>query len=173
MGCHSILQGIFPTQELNLGLPHCRHSLYHLNHQGSPHHGIVMEYYLTIKCKLFIYATTWMNLKNMWVKETKHIWLHLHKVLEQAMEIRMVVASGVWRVGWERPEGTFWRWCEVKWKSFSPIDYTIHVILQSRILERVAIPFSRASSQSRDWTRLSCIAGGFFTSWATSGWRKC
>ena len=32
--CHSLLQGIFPTQGLNLGLPHCRQILYHLSHQG-------------------------------------------------------------------------------------------------------------------------------------------
>ena len=36
-----------------------------------------------------------------------------------------------------------------------------------RILEWVAYPFSRGSSQSRNWTGVSCIAGGFFSSWAT------
>ena len=36
MGCHVLLQGIFPTQESNPGLPHCRRILYHLRHQGSP-----------------------------------------------------------------------------------------------------------------------------------------
>ena len=40
-------------------------------------------------------------------------------------------------------------------------------ILQARILEWVAVPFSRGSSQSRDRTHVSHIAGGFFTSWAT------
>ena len=40
-------------------------------------------------------------------------------------------------------------------------------ILQARILEWVAIPFSRGSSQPRDWTRVSCIADRFFTIWAT------
>ena len=49
----------------------------------------------------------------------------------------------------------------------NPMDYTVHGVLQARILEWVAIPFSRGSSQSRDRTQLSCIAGGFFTSWAT------
>ena len=34
--CHSLLQGIFPTQVWNPGLPHCRQILYHLSHQGSP-----------------------------------------------------------------------------------------------------------------------------------------
>ena len=88
------------------------------------------------------------------------------------------------------------------------LDYTVHGILQARILEWVAIPFSRdlpnpgieprstilqvdylpaeppgkpkntgegslsllqRSSWPRNWTRVSCIAGGFFTSWATRG----
>ena len=35
-GCHALLQGIFPTQGLNPGLPHCRRILNHLSHQGSP-----------------------------------------------------------------------------------------------------------------------------------------
>ena len=35
MGCHFLLQGIFPTQGLNQGLLHCRQTLYHLSHQGS------------------------------------------------------------------------------------------------------------------------------------------
>ena len=45
-----------------------------------------------------------------------------------------------------------------------PMDYTVHGILQARILEWVAISFSKGSSQPRDWTQVSHIAGGFFTS---------
>ena len=37
VGCHALLQGIFPTQGSNPGLPHCRSILYHLSRQGSPH----------------------------------------------------------------------------------------------------------------------------------------
>ena len=52
------------------------------------------------------------------------------------------------------------------------MDYTVHGILPARILEWVAFPFSRGSSQTRDWTQVSCIAGGFFTSWTTvDEWR--
>ena len=40
-------------------------------------------------------------------------------------------------------------------------------ILQARILVWVAYPFSRESSQPRNQTRVSCIAGGFFTNWAS------
>ena len=72
VGCPALLQGVFPTQGSNQGLPYCRQILYHLSHQGSP-----------------------------------------------------------------------------------------------RIPEWVACPSSRGSSQPRDRTGASCIAGNFFTSWAT------
>ena len=48
-----------------------------------------------------------------------------------------------------------------------PMDYTVHGILQARILEWVAFSFSRGSSQPRDGTKVSCMAGRHFTSWAT------
>ena len=71
VGSLSLLQGIFPTQGSNPGLPHCRRILYQLSHKGSP-----------------------------------------------------------------------------------------------RMLEWVAYPFSSGSSWPRNQTRVSCIAGGFFTNWA-------
>ena len=50
---------------------------------------------------------------------------------------------------------------------FQPMDYTVHGILQDRILVWMSFTFSRVSSQPRDRTQVSHIAGGFFTSWAT------
>ena len=50
-----------------------------------------------------------------------------------------------------------------------PVDYAVHEILQAWILELVAFPFSRGSSQPRDWTQVLFIVGRFFTSWATRG----
>ena len=47
------------------------------------------------------------------------------------------------------------------------MGYTVHGILQARILDWVAFPFSRESAQPRDRTQVSHIAGRFFTSWAT------
>ena len=41
----------------------------------------------------------------------------------------------------------------------NPMKYTVHGILQARILECVAVPFPRGSSQSRYWTQVSHIAG--------------
>ena len=71
VGCHTLLQRIFPIQGSNPGLPHCRQIIYCQSHQGSP-----------------------------------------------------------------------------------------------RVLEWVAYPFSRGSSRPRNWTRVSCIVGRFFTNWA-------
>ena len=48
-----------------------------------------------------------------------------------------------------------------------PMGYSPPGILQTRILEWVAILFSRGSSQPRDWTQVSHVAGWFFTLWAT------
>ena len=48
----------------------------------------------------------------------------------------------------------------------NPTDCTVHGILQARILQWVAYSFSRGSSQPRDRTSVSYIAGGFFTNWA-------
>ena len=78
VGSCFLLQGIFQTQGLNSGLPHCRWILYQLSHQGSP-----------------------------------------------------------------------------------------------RILEWVAYPFSIGSSRPRNWTRVSCIAGRFFTCWAPGEAQWC
>ena len=47
------------------------------------------------------------------------------------------------------------------------MNYKVHGILQARILEWAAFPFSRGSFQPRDQTQVSLLAGKFFTSWAT------
>ena len=61
-----------------------------------------------------------------------------------------VMSNSLWPMDWSRP-GSY-----------------VHVILQARILGWVAIPFSRGSSWHRDQSQVSCIAGRFFTVWATS-----
>ena len=52
-------------------------------------------------------------------------------------------------------------------RDYRPPGSSVHGILQARILEWVAISFSRGSSQPRDWTQVSRIAGRFFAIWAT------
>ena len=80
---------------------------------------------------------------------------------------------------WVLDSQTFWLY---KCESFSfllydlmvcdPMDYnlpgsSVHGILQTRILEWVAVPFSRGSSWPRNGTQVSCIAGRFITVWPT------
>ena len=56
---------------------------------------------------------------------------------------------------------------------YSPSGSSVRAIPQARIPEWVATPFSRVSSLPRDWTQVSCIAGRFFTTWATSKAPEC
>ena len=54
--CHALLQGNFPSQGLNAGLPLCRCILYHLSHQGSPPVYIVrLNWHITL-CKFKVYS---------------------------------------------------------------------------------------------------------------------
>ena len=70
-----------------------------------------------------------------------------------------------------------WKWSEVAQScptpcgpvDCSPPGSSLHGILQARILEWVAISFSRGSSQPRDRTQVSCIASRCFNLWATRG----
>ena len=64
------------------------------------------------------------------------------------------------------------KWSEVKVTQScptlcNPMDCIVHGILQARILEWVAFPSSNGSSQPKDQTQVSHIAGGFFTIWGT------
>ena len=98
------------------------------------------------------------------------------------MENRLGVSRGwgvvLWEVvrwagcGYQRTAWGILVVMEWKWKALShvwlfcdPMDCTIHGILQARVLKWVAFPFSRGSSQPRDRTQVSHIAGRFFTSW--------
>ena len=63
--------------------------------------------------------------------------------------------------------------CVREWESLSRVrlfatpSSSVHGIIQARVLGWVAMPFSRGSSQPRDWTQVSRISGRFFTIWAT------
>ena len=57
MGCHTLLQGFFPTQRSNPGLPPCRWILYQLRHQGSPR---ILEWVLNP----FSRGSSWLRNQN-------------------------------------------------------------------------------------------------------------
>ena len=87
---------------------------------------------------------TLMHWRRKWQPTPVFLPIHLHTTTESESERPLVVSD-----------------------SFDPVAYTVRGILQARILQWVAFPFSRGSSQPRDWTQVSGLAGGFFTSWAT------
>ena len=73
VSCHALLQGIFPTQGSNPGLPHCRQILYHLSRQGSPVQSLscqlLYSYYTSIKC--YWHETIHLYLASVILKERK------------------------------------------------------------------------------------------------------
>ena len=82
-------------------------------------------------------------------------------------------SSHIWMWELDHKEG----WSEVEVTQLcltlcNLMDYIVHGILQARILEWVTFPFCRGSSQPRDATQVSCIAGWFFTSWTTREAKK-
>ena len=64
--------------------------------------------------------------------------------------------------GRESEQAFKWKWLSHV-RLCNPMVFAVHRILQARILEWGAFPFSRGSPQPRDWTWITCIAGGFFT----------
>ena len=141
MSCHSLLQGIFLTQGLNPGLLHCKGILYYLSH-CSP----------------------------KWNEEK---WSESHSIVSNSLQ----------------PHGTYSPWKppgqNTRVGSFSLLQgifptqgsnpglphcrqilYQLRLKESPRILEWIAYPFFSGSSQTRNRTRVSCIAGRFFTNWA-------
>ena len=87
------------------------------------------------------------------------------------LHLNKKMVSSLLCLGLYMPKSPVFEWVtessSVMSDSLPPMDYTIHGVLQARIPEWVAFPFSRGSSQPRDRTQVSHIAGRFFTSWAT------
>ena len=70
VGCHSLFQGIFPTQGSNLGFLHCRQILYHLTHQGSPTHIIKLIKMKLTKIKSILRACVRSHFSCVWLFAT-------------------------------------------------------------------------------------------------------
>ena len=136
VGSLSLLQGIFPTQELNPGLLHCRWILYQLSHREP-------QGYWSGKPIL-----SPADLPNPGIKLGSPALQADSLPTELLGKPKVKVAQSCLPV------------CD-------PMGCTVHGILQARILEWVAFPFSRRSCQSRDWIQIFCTAGRFFASWAT------
>ena len=86
---------------------------------------------------------------------SSHDWMHLSKLIElYSKESKLYNIMLVTQLCWTL--------CD-SWWGCSPPGSSVHGILQARTLEWVATPFSRGSSQPRDWTQVSHTVGRFFT----------
>ena len=106
--------------------------------------------------------------------ENKNLQFQPTMNLENPEQINWKLQYSIISIIWEKCTYMYTREWKVKVKVaqlcptlFDSMDYTVHRILQARIMEWVAFPFSRGSSQPRNRTQVSHIAGRFFTSWAT------
>ena len=110
-----------------------------------------------------------------WVWIMKHLPKNLWRVAWSSESLSLHLLAQLW--GYFL---VFYTFCESEWVKFDqscltvcdPMDHSlpgsfVHGILKARILEWVAIPFSSGTSQPRDQTPVSCIAGRFFAIWAT------
>ena len=81
----------------------------------------------------------------------------------------LVMDREAWRAaihGVAKSQTRLSNWTKLNWWT-SPPDYSVHWISQARILEQVAISFSRGSSQPRDWTFASCLGRRILYHWTT------
>ena len=153
VGCRSLLQGIFPAQGSNPGLPHCRWILYQQSHAGSPY-----QLYL-----------------NKIGRNNKVYW----RMCRLTQMLHHFVVQGSWALAGfgvhkgPAPTDDCTATCKINMTTravcyssvqlCNPMDCgppgsSVHGILQARILEWVAVPSSRGSSQPRDWTQVSFIS---------------
>ena len=192
MGCSFLLHRIFSIQGSNLGLLHCSQILYHLSHQGSPIIGdakvgsqeiprVTGKFGLQIQNEAGQRLTV---LPRQCAGPSKHLF-QPHKRGPDGQywnQIDYILYSWRWRSSIQSAKTRLGADCgsdlellissKVKFTQScptlcDPVDYTVYGILQARILKWVAFPFSRGSSQPRDWNQVSHLAGRFFTSWAT------
>ena len=115
-----------------------------------------------------IYKYSYKNTSDMYGTLFFSKYLFTHYLITSALQgsMRIVVVPILWVTKKEMAQGA-WKWKFLSTTLCDPMDNTVHGILQARILEWVAFPFSRGPSQPRDRTQVSRIAGGFFTSWVT------
>ena len=137
VGSLSLLQGIFSTQGSNRGLPCCRWIFYQLSHKGSP---IILEW---VAYPFSSGSLQPHDLYSLWNSPSQNTGEASHSFLQ-----------GIFPTQGKNPTVSHCRW----------ILYQLSHQGSPRILEWVAYLFPRGSSQPRNQTGVSSIAGEFFTS---------
>ena len=155
--CHALLQGIFPTQGSNPGLPHCRQIICLLSHQGSPIIFSVNKPLLLVR-KTLLTVRLWALKRRVQFKVGQC--LKQQPVGNNLYSWTSITVPGSLTTS-TRPQigmQEYWWWFGLITKSCptlvtpwtSLLGFSVHVILQARRLEWVVISFSRESSQPRN-----------------------
>ena len=121
VGCHSLLQGIFPTQGSNPSLLHCRQILYCLNHQGSNYTPIKKKridfLHFSFRMNILSLHWTFSQIKALWmilegsglpIKKRMGTslvcqWLRIHLVVQMVKHLPTMWETQVRFLGWEVP----------------------------------------------------------------------
>ena len=185
VGSRSLLQWIFSTQESNWGLQHCRWILYQLSYGGISRRIYYRNSITDLSKRKQICGTPWNILKYtgtplLTSNDTTYKWLtsssppffHVKNMGNNSIYLIILFCelSEILQVKWLVHVCTeLLESCSTLCDPMecSPPVSSARGIFQARTLEWVAIHSSRGSSQLRDQTQVSRIAGRFFTVWAT------
>ena len=141
----SLLQGIFPTQGSNPGLPHCRWGCWASFTSWAPREARTIKPILNRYRLIQIIFASYVSFADCLFQGVGlcHLGYQIcgHRVVHAAVAKSLQTCPTL----------------------FDPVDRSppgsaVHGILQARTLEWVAMPSSRGSSQSRDWTRLTYVS---------------
>ena len=145
------------TQGSNLGLPHCKWTTYWATREPTINAKVVAWLYVMkniLHRYILKFVIRWLYSLTLFIYETPLI-------IMQVIDLNLLYQTEYFTHGeWVKVAESWPVLCD-------PMDHTVPGILQARILEWVALPFSRGSSQPRDRTWVSHIAGRLLTSWAT------
>ena len=129
VGCHFLLQGIFPTQGLNPGLSHCRQMLYHLSHQGSPKMSCCCQDASVVSDSVRPHGLQPTRLLHLWDSPGKNTGVGFHFLL-QCMKVESESEVTQSCLTLSNP------------MDCSPPGSSIHEIFRATVLEWGAIAFS-------------------------------
>ena len=172
VGSFSLLQGIFPPQELNPSLPHCRCILYQLSHKGSPRTLVWVAY-------PFSMGSSWPRNWLGGLSNCRQILYHLSHQGRPESESCSVLLNFLQPHGlspWNSPGQNTGVGSSSLLQGIFPtqrsnpglphcrqIHYKLSHKGRPRILEWLAYPFSSRSSRLKNQTGVSCITGRFLS----------